>query len=105
MRKFHNCCGIHVTPVIHGNCKKITIATFQSGNVIITGARQNIQTKTAYEYINKLFSENLNYIQRTSNIDNLILNNNKLKLSSKIEIKIDKIINYDIREKLKQINL
>jgi TATA-box binding protein (TBP) (component of TFIID and TFIIIB) len=35
-----------------GACKKITIAAFQTGSIIITGARNNRQLNEAYEFIN-----------------------------------------------------
>ena len=37
-----------------GNCKRITIAIFQTGSVIITGARNHEQLNEAYEFINKI---------------------------------------------------
>ena len=47
-----------------GRCKKITIATFQSGNVIITGARNTQQTHDAYEFINGVFLKYYDKIAR-----------------------------------------
>lgn len=38
-----------------GECKRITISIFQTGNIIITGARNMAQINEAYEYINKVF--------------------------------------------------
>ena len=38
-----------------GDCKKITISTFQSGSVIITGARNTKQIYDAYNFINEVF--------------------------------------------------
>ena len=35
-----------------GNCKRITIAVFQTGSIIITGARSKKQLDEAYEYMN-----------------------------------------------------
>jgi TATA-box binding protein (TBP) (component of TFIID and TFIIIB) len=35
-----------------GNCKKITIAAFQTGSIIITGARNKPQLDEAYEFMN-----------------------------------------------------
>lgn len=40
-----------------GECKKVTIAVFESGNVIITGGRDVPQTYKAYDFINKLFDK------------------------------------------------
>jgi TATA-box binding protein (TBP) (component of TFIID and TFIIIB) len=38
-----------------GQCKRITISIFQTGNVIITGARHMDQINEAYEFINRVF--------------------------------------------------
>ena len=35
-----------------GKCKKVTIAVFESGNVVITGGRNIVHAKAAYDYIN-----------------------------------------------------
>jgi TATA-box binding protein (TBP) (component of TFIID and TFIIIB) len=35
-------------------CKKITIAAFQTGSIIITGARNRKQLDEAYEFMNKV---------------------------------------------------
>jgi hypothetical protein len=40
-----------------GNCKRITIAIFQTGSVIITGARNHNQLNEAYEYINNILKK------------------------------------------------
>ena len=40
-----------------GACKKITIAAFQTGSIIITGARNNRQLNEAYEFINEVLQE------------------------------------------------
>ncbi len=48
----------------NGECKKITISAFQSGNVIITGARSEEQIKDAYNFINKIFKDNYHLIKR-----------------------------------------
>lgn len=50
-----------------GKCRKITIATFKSGAIIITGARHIDQTNEAYQFINDLFSKYFSYIHRESN--------------------------------------
>ena len=76
----------------NGNCKKITIATFQSGNIIITGARCNKQTMDAYNFINRVLRTNYNEIVRISNSDNFP------KLNQKIIVKSDNIINLYMRE-------
>lgn len=50
----------------NGQCKKVTISTFQSGNVIITGARNQQQTNDAYSFINKIFKKYYANIYRNS---------------------------------------
>jgi TATA-box binding protein (TBP) (component of TFIID and TFIIIB) len=40
-----------------GECKRITISIFQTGNIIITGARNMDQIYEAYEFINKVFDK------------------------------------------------
>ena len=37
-----------------GSCKKITIAAFQTGSIIITGARNTAQLNEAYEFMNRV---------------------------------------------------
>lgn len=39
-------------------CKKVTIAIFESGNIVITGGRNIIQAKETYLYINKVIEKN-----------------------------------------------
>lgn len=41
-----------------GACKKITISPFQTGQVIITGAREMAQIEEAYEFIKRVFTDN-----------------------------------------------
>lgn len=47
-----------------GECKKITISPFQTGQVIITGARTMEQINEAYEFIKKVFSDHADEILR-----------------------------------------
>lgn len=44
------------------NCKKITIAVFQSGSVIITGSQVNSQIKECYSFINDILYQNADKI-------------------------------------------
>ena len=37
-----------------GNCKRVTISVFQTGSIIITGARNRSQLDEAYEFINQI---------------------------------------------------
>jgi TATA-box binding protein (TBP) (component of TFIID and TFIIIB) len=48
----------------NGDCKEITIATFQSGKIIITGAVNYEQLNDAYCFINGVFKSNYNEIKR-----------------------------------------
>lgn len=47
-----------------GDCKKVTVAIFQSGNIIITGAQNYCQIKDAYLFINKVLDEHYDLIKR-----------------------------------------
>jgi len=46
-----------------GQCKRITIAIFQSGSVIITGSNHEKQMNNCYEFINKIFTDNYKAIK------------------------------------------
>jgi len=43
-------------------CKKITVAVFKSGKIIITGGRSKNNIQTAYEFITEFIDENLDEI-------------------------------------------
>ncbi len=45
-----------------GQCKRITISIFQTGNIIITGARNMEQINEAYDFINVVFDRHENEI-------------------------------------------
>ena len=47
-----------------GNCKKITIAAFQSGSIIITGARTIEHIEDAYKFINRVIKDNYDLIRK-----------------------------------------
>ena len=47
-----------------GDCKKITISTFQSGSVIITGARDTRQIYDAYNFINEVFHNHYSELRK-----------------------------------------
>jgi len=48
-----------------GDCKRITISPFQTGRIIITGARSLEQIEEAYDFMNVLFQKHANEIIRT----------------------------------------
>jgi len=60
-----------------GDCKKVTIAIFQSGNTGINGSRSLEQIKSAYNFINQIIKEYYKDIVRYSilNIDNYEVKN------------------------------
>jgi TATA-box binding protein (TBP) (component of TFIID and TFIIIB) len=47
-----------------GSCKKITIAVFQSGSIIITGAQSHEQINEAYDFITQVLKEHQNDIEK-----------------------------------------
>jgi TATA-box binding protein (TBP) (component of TFIID and TFIIIB) len=65
-------------------CKRITISTFQSGKIIITGASSSDHITCAYNFINKIISKHYYFIKKKHNL--------KIKLH---KIKIKNITNYD----------
>lgn len=73
----------------NGECKKITISVFQSGNVIITGARNLKQIHDSYNFINNLFKENYDILKKEPNplLDSYVENNNETKKNKIIMIK------------------
>jgi hypothetical protein len=40
-----------------GNCKKITISPFRTGNIIITGAKKKEQLMDAYHFMNGILTK------------------------------------------------
>ena len=49
-----------------GECKKITMSVFQTGKIIITGAREYPQLDEAYRFLNKVLVDNAKDILRIS---------------------------------------
>ncbi len=47
-----------------GECKRITLAIFQTGNIIITGARDMIQINEAYDFLIKVLEKNASQVVR-----------------------------------------
>lgn len=56
----------------NGNCKKVTIAIFESGSILITGGVTFEQIDDAYAYICNIIKDNQNTIKKTQ-IGNLLL--------------------------------
>ena len=59
----------------NGECKKITISIFQSGYIIITGKTNRKEINYIYDYIIKLFNDNINKLEQiillNKNIDKI----------------------------------
>ena len=49
----------------NGNCKKITIAVFKSGKIIITGGQNTDQLETAYYFITEFIDEHKDLVKLT----------------------------------------
>ena len=47
---------------LNNTCKKITIAVFKSGKIIITGGRNKHHIQTAYEFITEFIDENKDFV-------------------------------------------
>ncbi len=47
-----------------GDCKKITVLAFQTGDIIVTGARRKEQLEEAYGYMNTILKRHSNQILR-----------------------------------------
>jgi len=86
------------------DCKKITISTFQSGKVIITGARSIKQINTAYNYINKVFNLNYDYIAKKTikNKEKIHTNINHIQHTQFYFLKKSNIKNYQNYQTLSQ---
>ena len=82
----------------NGECKKVTVAIFQSGSIIITGARNMEQIECAHKFINRIIDNNYHAIKRD---DVSFLNINEKKKT--IKLKKNNIINYPKYEKLEQL--
>lgn len=78
-----------------GDCKKITISTFQSGKVIVTGGRSLQQLEDAYRFINVIFRDNFAFIKKSQI--------NSVKSSDNIFIKKHNITNKEVYDKLRRL--
>ena len=59
------------------NCKKITISTFQSGKIIITGGRNLEQINNAYAFFNKILTKNYSSISKETANNKIIFDKNR----------------------------
>ena len=63
-----------------GQCKKITIAVFQSGCIIITGARSYEQVDIAYNYICTIIKKHSDEIKKVAYVDSVSTSTKRLTL-------------------------
>ena len=87
------------TGIGNGECKKITVAIFQSGSIIITGARNMEQIKCAHKFINGVIDDNYDSIKKEQSFLNI---DEKKKI---IKLKKSNIINYPTEEILSKLNI
>lgn len=90
----HKKCNGKGSGLDEGDCKKITIAAFQSGSIIITGARNLKQVSVAKNFINEVIKEN--YLSIKKILPSFVkekLNKPKKRKSKKFYIKKSDIIN------------
>ena len=88
-----------------GQCKKITICIFQSGSIIITGARSMEQILDSYNFINEVITDNYDSIKKV-NADFLEKEEPKQHQCNRkktIKIKVSDIQDYPQPEMLKII--
>ncbi len=85
-----------------GNCKKITVAIFKSGSIIITGGRLVKQVEDAYKSINSLFDKYYHEIIKLSILD-FMDEDDEINYEND-EIVEDKNIN-EIKNKSKKIKI
>ena len=52
-----------------GQCKKVTIAIFESGNIVITGGRNIEQANSAYDFINTIIKNDAKYFALINILD------------------------------------
>jgi TATA-box binding protein (TBP) (component of TFIID and TFIIIB) len=84
----------------NGACKKVTVAIFQSGSIIITGARNMEQIECAHKFINGIIDKHYHDIKRD---EVSFLNINEKKKT--IKLKKNTISNYPTSEQLKKLNI
>ena len=78
--------GVNIKFLPEGNDKKVSIFVFESGNIIITGAKNVNNILESYEYISKFMEENKLVIEKSKICDLLRKNvNNELNELLKVE--------------------
>ena len=80
-----------------GDCKKVTIAIFQSGKIIITGSKNYCQTRDAYMFINEILDENYELIKKSKF---LLKKTDDIINKKRYYLDINKIENYKLYKEL-----
>ena len=86
------CIGKGKSALVENNCKRITVAIFQSGKIIITGANSLEQIHCAYQFINKIIQDHYYFVVKKDNIE-----------IKTYKIKVNSIKNYKDYETLLQM--
>ena len=86
------------------DCKKVTVSTFQSGKVIITGARSIEQINNAYVFINNIFKMNYHFVAKKNIKKKNICPNILIENSRFYFLKKTNIVNFDKYEQLLHMN-
>lgn len=71
-----------------GSCKKITIAVFQSGCIIITGSQTIQQINDCYEYVNQILYDNVSKVEKKNTVND----SNAAFHEKKVMLEISKIV-------------
>lgn len=59
-----NCLGKKGDGAGEGDCKKVTIAIFESGSILITGANALVQIDDAYRYISRILQQQRDQVEK-----------------------------------------
>ena len=86
----------------NGNCKKVTIAIFQSGKLIITGAKTYVQINDAYDFINNVFRDHYQSVKRE--IPAFLLKEQQEKDAREAKVKEEKEKNREAKKIVKKQN-
>lgn len=90
--------GVNIKFLPEGNEKKVSIFVFESGNIIITGAKNVNNILESYEYISKFMEENKLVIEKSKICELLRSNvNNELNELLKIDDD-DELLKYALNE-------
>lgn len=74
------------TGLEENECKKITIAVFQSGCIIITGAQSHVQINEAYDFISSVLLKYKDEIEKKNIIESSVQSTKKIILINKKSI-------------------